>query len=58
MFQADSEEGLAVALLQPLGRPAAAAVHVSDRTLLIDKLLQLQLKESGASDLAQERRQD
>lgn len=54
MLEADAEEGLAVALLQPAaaGAAAAAAVAVAEQPLLIDKLLQLQLEDPGAVDLA------
>lgn len=53
VLEADAEEGLAVALLQPAGAGAApaAAVAVAEQPLLIDKLLQLQLEDPGAADL-------
>lgn len=54
VLEADAEEGLAVALLQPAaaGAAPAAAVAVAEQPLLIDKLLQLQLEDPGAADLA------
>lgn len=53
VLEADAEEGLAVALLQPAsaGAAPAAAVAVAEQPLLIDKLLQLQLEDPGAADL-------
>lgn len=53
MLQADAEEGLAVALLQPgaSGAAAPAAVAVAEQPLLVDKLLQLQLEHPGAVNL-------
>lgn len=53
VLEADAEEGLAVALLEPAGAGAApaAAVAVAEQPLLIDKLLQLQLEDPGGADL-------
>lgn len=53
VLEADAEEGLAVALLEPAGAGAApaAAVAVAEQSLLIDKLLQLQLEDPGGADL-------
>lgn len=53
VLQADAEEGLAVALLQPGASGAAppAAVAVAEQPLLVDKLLQLQLEHPGAVNL-------
>jgi len=53
VLEADAEEGLAVALLQPTSSGAAppAAVTVAEQPLLIDKLLQLQLEDPGATNL-------
>lgn len=62
VLQADAEEGLAVALLQPGASGAAppAAVAVAEQPLLVDKLLQLQLEHPGAVNLAaaQQRREE
>lgn len=62
VLEADAEEGLAVALLEPAGAGAApaAAVAVAEQPLLIDKLLQLQLEDPGGADLAaaQQHRED
>lgn len=65
VLQADAEEGLAVALLQPRHRAApgaaagqggaqtpSAAVAVPQQALLVHELLQLQLEHPGAPDLA------
>lgn len=53
VLEADAEESLAVALLEPAGAGAApaAAIAVAEQPLLIDKLLQLQLKDPGGADL-------
>lgn len=54
VLEADAEEGLAVALLQPGAAGAAppAAVAVAEEPLLVDELLQLQLEHPGAGHLA------
>lgn len=53
VLEADAEEGLAVALLEPAGAGAApaAAIAVAEQPLLIDKLLQLQLEDPGGAHL-------
>lgn len=53
VLQADAEEGLAVALLQPgaSGATPPAAVAIIEQPLLVDKLLQLQLEHPGAVNL-------